>query len=102
MKVKNINTEQWLEKFKPIQNQIDEYASWENHEGKPCMFETFGKELEFVREKAKQNPNCIWTLMDSDEDDDCIIVEGFHFVNRLGYFITEIPFENNVNYVVKD
>jgi hypothetical protein len=40
--------------------------------------------------------------MDSDEDDDTIIVEGFHFVNRLGYFITEIPFDKGTNYVVKD
>jgi len=48
-----------------------------------CMFETFGEELEFVR---KQNPKKIWTLL--EEDDLSWLSAGFHFVNRLGYFVT--------------
>jgi hypothetical protein len=97
MKVKNMNTCDWEDTFKPIKNHIDSDSPYEG-----TMFETYGEELNFVRTKAKHNPFCVWTLMDSDEDDDTIIVEGFHFVNRLGYFITEIPFDKGTNYVVKD
>ena len=92
---------EWETQFKPIKNHLDSNASWQDEAGIGIMFETYGKELEFVREKCKENPQCIWTLMDSEEDDDCVIVEGFHFVNRLGYFITEIPFDKDTNYVVK-
>jgi len=88
---------EWESKFIPIKNHIDSNSSWEG-----SLFESYGKELDFVKEKCKENPQCIWTLMDSEEDDDCVIVEGFHFVNRIGYFITENPAETNVNYIVKD
>lgn len=49
-----------------------------------CMFETFGGELEFVR---LQEPERIWTLV--EEDGVQWIVAGFHFANRLGYFVTK-------------
>lgn len=97
MKVINMTDTEWETQFKPIKNHLDPYSSWEG-----SLFETYGKELDFVKEKCKDNPQCIWTLMDSEEDDDCVIVEGLHFVNRIGYFITENPAETNVNYVVKD
>jgi hypothetical protein len=97
MKVINMTDTEWETQFKPIKNHLDPNSSWDG-----IMFETYGKELDFVREKCKENPNCIWTLMDSEEDDSCVIVEGFHFVNRIGYFITENPAEENVNYVIKD
>lgn len=102
MKVINMTDTEWETQFKPIKNHLDSNASWQNEEGEGIMFETYGNELDFVREKCKEIPNCIWTLMDSEEDDDCVIVEGFHFVNRIGYFITENPAETNVNYVVKN
>jgi len=102
MKVKNMTDAEWETQFKPINNHLDSNASWQDEAGKGIMFETYGKELEFVREKRNENPNCVWTLMDSEEDDGCVIVEGFHFVNRIGYFITEIPFDKDTNYVVKD
>jgi hypothetical protein len=101
MKIKNMTDTKWETQFKPIKNHLDSNASWQDESGIGIMFETYGKELEFVREKCKENPLCIWTLMDSEEDDGCVIVEGFHFVNRIGYFITENPAETNVNYVVK-
>jgi hypothetical protein len=101
MKVKNMTDTEWETQFKPIKNHLDSNASWQDESGIGIMFETYGEELDFVKEKCNENPHCIWTLMDSEEDDDCVIVEGFHFVNRIGYFITENPAEENVNYVVK-
>ena len=49
-----------------------------------CMYETFGLELDYVR---KQPNNRVWTVVDTDGDD-LIILAGFHFVNRLGYLVT--------------
>jgi len=77
--------EEWAEKFKPIKNTIDSNAAFDG-----TMFETFGKELEAVK---SANPLYVWTLVDGDEGES-IISNGYHFVNRIGYFITEIPFES--------
>lgn len=76
--------EDWVEKFKPIQNSIDPNAAYDG-----CMFETYGKEMEAVK---AANPLYVWTLVDGDEGKS-ILSSGYHYVNRIGYFITEIPFE---------
>lgn len=75
----------WEEKYKPIKNHLDDNASWDG-----TMFETYGEELAFVKAQA---PNTIWTY--GEEDDKFYIQAGWHYVNRLGYFITEVPFEDD-------
>ena len=69
----------WEEKYQPITNHFEENDK----------FETYGEELEFVR---AQDPRCIWTLVDGD-DGNLYIVNGYHLVNRINYFVTEVPFE---------
>jgi hypothetical protein len=71
----------WDAKYKPIKNHFDGSDK----------FETYGKELDFVR---AQNPRCIWTLVDGD-DGNLYIVDGYHFVNRINYFVTKVPYEGN-------
>lgn len=44
----------------------------------------------------------IWTLLDSDDSDNLFIVNGCHFVNRLGYFRTEKPWPENMTIEVVD
>lgn len=102
MKVIEMTEAEWETQYKPIKNHLDDNASWQNEEGEGIMFETYGDELDFVRGKCEHNPRCIWTLMDSEVNDDCVVVEGFHFVNRIGYFITENPAEERTNYVIKN
>jgi hypothetical protein len=51
------------------------------------MFETYGKELNFVM--AADN-DYIWTYGDGD-DDGTYVWNGYSIVNRIGYFITEVP-----------
>ena len=82
--------EEWFETYKPIPNHIDENASFNDGEH-GYMFETYGEEVEFVKQ---QNPNHIWMYGDGD-DGGTYIWSGWGFVNRLGYFITEVPFPNN-------
>lgn len=75
---------EWMEQYKPIQNHIDTNASYSG-----AMFETFGEEVEYIRAYPDQNK--VWTLIESECGD--YIVAGYHHVNRLGYFITEIAWE---------
>jgi hypothetical protein len=108
--VKNISEDEFYEIFKPIQNHLDESASWDG-----LLFETFGHELDYCFELSNCE-NRVWTLVecdndehdieniidntDKDDDDEpdtlkCLkIVSGFCYVNRLGFFITEIPYND--------
>jgi hypothetical protein len=56
-----------------------------------CMFETYGEEVDFV---CRQDPRCIWTLVDGDKGD-MLILSGYHFVNRIGYFVSSKPVPEN-------
>lgn len=78
--------EDFYDTYKPILNHIDENASFNNGEG-GIMFETYGDEVDFVKQ---QDPACIWMYGDGD-DGGSYIWSGWGFVNRLGYFITEVP-----------
>lgn len=78
--------DEWFNTYKPIKNHIDTYASFNG-----TMFETYGEEVEFVKQ---QNPNTIWMLGDGD-DGGMYVWSGWGFVNRIGYFITEVPFPDN-------
>jgi hypothetical protein len=82
-----MNLLEWENKYEPITNHLDSDASFEG-----MMFETYGDELEFV--KAQTN-NRIWTFQDGDYGD-LIITNGYHLFNRIGYFVTRVPWEDYV------
>jgi hypothetical protein len=88
----------WEAKYKPIKNQ---YTQKQEGEFVEDRFETYGEELDFVR---AQDPKYIWTLVDGD-DGNLYIVNGYHLVNRINYFVTNLPFEGEfleVPYYVYD
>jgi hypothetical protein len=68
-----ISYDKWIDQYKPIN---DAY-----------MYETYGEEVAIVK---AQNPLTVWTLGNAGEGD--YIQSGMHFVNRIGYYISEIPF----------
>jgi hypothetical protein len=78
--------DEWVVKFKPIENpggcgfEIDD---------KNFMFETFGVNLKYVKATHAQNPLRVWTLVETD--DEIVLVDGLRIVNRIGYFVTEVP-----------
>ena len=84
--------EDWFNTYKPINNHLDKHATFDG-----CMFETYGDEVEFVK---AQEENRIWTWGDGDDGGD-YIWSGWHFVNRLGYFITAIPCPDNTEIQVQ-
>ena len=77
----------WEEKYKPIQNRLVDNGSWNG-----TLFETYGAELNYIRELATDNSKKVWTLLETDGKQ--YVVAGYHFVNRLGYFVTEVEADN--------
>ena len=88
--------DEWFATYKPIPNHIDKNASFSDGE-QGYMFETYGEEIEFVK---NSNTNHIWMYGEGDEGG-TFIWSGWGFVNRLGYFITEVPFPPNTDIQIR-
>ena len=89
--------DEWVATYKPIYNHIDKNVSFGDETGQGYMFETYGEEVEFVK---SQDPSKIWMYGDGD-DGGSYIWSGWGFVNRIGYFITEVPFPDNTTIQVQ-
>jgi hypothetical protein len=84
--------DEWCDVYKPIKNHIAKDSSFNGE-----MFETYGDEVEFV----KQTDNgYVWMYGDGD-DGGSYIWNGWGFVNRIGYFITEVPCPPDIDIQVK-
>jgi hypothetical protein len=79
---------EWADKFKPIKNHLVNTPDQQ-------MFETYGEEVEFVR---NYDPKYVWTSLQGDMSD--LICAGYHYVNRLAYYITEVPWEHEEDYAL--
>lgn len=73
--------EEWIEAFRAVKNPVNPDASFDGY-----LIDTSEEELVWL---AGQNRAKIWTLLETDGA--LHISEGWHFVNRLGYFVTEVP-----------
>lgn len=73
--------DEWADKYKPVGTEDTK------------LFETYGKDLETV---LGTDPRYVWTWMQGDMSD--IVCAGYHLVNRLGYYITEVPWTNVEDY----
>lgn len=82
----------WADKYKPIKNHLYKYA---DPDGTMKMFETYGEEVEYIQ---NYDPKYVWTYVTGDMCD--LLVAGYHYVNRLGYYVTEIPWEDDNEYVL--
>ena len=80
--MRQMTYEEWNEEFVPMVNPFDTNASFDG-----LMFETFDKELGFVLGVNSCSPYKVWTYVDGDNG--TYIVDGYHLVNRIGYFITQ-------------
>lgn len=72
--MKYISTELWRSLFRPTTET-------------PLAIS--GDDLAEVNAVARTKPNNIWTVVQTEDGN--AIVSGLHFVNRVGYFITEHP-----------
>jgi hypothetical protein len=79
-----MDEDEWFDRYAPVKNEVTPALN----EWRGSMFGTQGADLEFVK---KQDPNCVWTLIDNNDGWEGI-TNGFHVVNRTGYFVTSVPF----------
>lgn len=76
----------WVRDFQPMANHLRN----QDH-GLELSYETYGDEDEYVR---LQDNNNVWTEVDGDAG--CYIVSGYHWVNRIQYYITNKPWSEDV------
>lgn len=75
----DIEFDEWYEKYKPI----------EDDHGSLRIYETYGADLDFIHSIVDDNR--VWTYLDGG--DYSAVVNGMFFVNRLCYYVTEVPWE---------
>src|SRR5580704_2001613 len=92
-----MSEDEFDDKYPLIKNHLNPNASWCIGDGPGCLFETYGEELEFVRQ---QDPRTVWTLVDGDEADQYLL-SGFHFVNRIGYLVSTVAISEEADIQVR-
>jgi len=83
----NITEDNFDEVFKPQTNHLDDNAGFNG-----CMYETYGEEVDYVFNLAKTTKK-VWTIIEGD-DDTMFYVAGFHYVNRIGFLVCEVEYED--------
>jgi hypothetical protein len=83
--------DEFLEKYKPVNNHIRLDSPFDNK-----MFETYDGELSFVKSNIKNGT--VWTIVENN--DDMWVIPGMFYINRIGYFVTEEPYENTDSAIV--
>jgi len=84
-----LTMDNWEKIYKPINNHLGDNPSFQDERGVGIMFETYGVELDHVQSLDEHN---VWTYVDSELGTD--ILAGYYSVNRIGYFVTEVPWED--------
>lgn len=79
-----------------LTNHLDPHAGWAVADA-GCLFETYGRELQFVR---RRHPSTVWTLVDGDHGDQHLL-SGFHLVNRIGYLVSTVAVPQGVDIRVR-
>ena len=92
-----ITEDQFDDRYTLLRNHLNPGASWVYDEENGCLFETYGAELEFVRQ---QDPRCIWTYMDGD-DGNYLVVSGYHPRDSIGFLISTEPLPDGGEIEVK-
>ena len=92
-----LTEDEFDEQFPLITNHLNPNASWAFGDGPGCLFETYGQELEFIRQ---QDPRRVWTFVDGD-DGDQYVISGPHFVNPIGYLVSREPIPDNTTIEVR-
>ena len=78
---KYLTYDEFVTHYKPKQNHLVK--------GEQNTFETYGEEQDYV---FAQDPKFVWTEVDGEEG--CYIIAGYHWVNRIQYYITNRPWED--------
>ena len=71
--------QEFADNFKPLKRTM-------SNGDEVYPYETYGEELDFVRSQPAEN---IWTEIDGEGG--CFIISGYRLVNRIQYYVCEVP-----------
>jgi hypothetical protein len=91
-----MNYDQFCETYQPIENPFDENAGFNG-----TLFETYGDEYNHVLKTHSNNKNKVATIIESDSEK-MYVISGMHVVNRFGYFILAVHFEDEFEFCLDD
>lgn len=77
--------DEWEDKFRPKKNHIRNDDTLD--------YETYGEEYDYIK---TLDPRYVWTNVQGDMSD--LIVAGVAYVNRLSYYVCEVPWEDEDDY----
>lgn len=84
--MKKITEDDWIATYRPKPAPVPG-SSFDFGDGDTLID---GHRPEEVQALIEATEGCIWTVIDGDEGETAI-VSGRHFVNRIGYIVTEVP-----------
>jgi hypothetical protein len=97
-KLIKLTEDEFYERFNPIKNHF--YSNPEDCSYDGCMFETYGKEVDYIKElMADGGKASVWTIIETEGN--FYFVSGWHYVNRFGYLVTNEPVPEDEEYEVK-
>lgn len=70
------------------------WEEWFEQFGDNISIEDFDADIVNMNRPSKH----IWTLVDTDEYP--VVVNGWHYVNRLGYYITQKPWDDDSGTII--
>ena len=77
----------WVGQFKPISKPGTDHIAFDTHDDHNFL--------------CTIPNNRIWTLVDCPETGDCVIVNGYWRINRLEYYVSELPHNENDEYNIE-
>jgi hypothetical protein len=80
--MQEIAFDEWFEKYRPVKNPLERDSYY---------FETYGLSHDIVKDVIDSNRVWTWT----EGDGVAQVQNGYHFVNRLYYYITEVPWQED-------
>ena len=84
--------EQWEQRYQPLAGSTEgdkDVGTFLDEDGKEVgydRFETYGHDYKMV---CAAKPDHVWTVVEAEGS--LYLVPGWHYVNRLFYFITRYP-----------
>lgn len=98
MEQKEISYQDWIETYKPIKNLDDQGMNYTSVSGEH-EYGAFDNYREPDRSILNEtSPLNIWTLVNEDNHD--YLLNGIHWINRMEYYICEVPFVEGEDIVI--
>jgi hypothetical protein len=95
---KRIEFSEWVDRFKPMMNPADNYDSPLDVGFRKAEWEENGLTVDDMQKAVEERR--VWTLMDCEPYP--LVCSGMIRVNRLEYYVCEVPVEDGVSYIESD